>query len=123
MNANPPKAKRDPHAGDKRELAASHKRKELPVDNPAAHEGKTITSESIQKGASKALQEAIENSPQSTSKEASKSSGSVQTASEKQTEKGPPGRPSRLRKSLRGSSYSIGLATTYFTMLHRKRWQ
>ncbi len=49
VNANPPKAKRDPHAGDKRELAKSHKKKKLPVDEPEKHEGKTITSESIHK--------------------------------------------------------------------------
>ncbi len=53
VNANPPKAKRDPHAGDKRELAASHKGKKLPVEEPEKHEGKPITSESIQKMAEK----------------------------------------------------------------------
>ncbi len=49
VDANPRHTPRDRHAGDKRKLAKSHGRKKLPIDNPEAHEGKTITSESIQK--------------------------------------------------------------------------
>ncbi len=76
MDATQKFPKRDPHARDKAKLAASHGRKELPVDNPEAHEGKTITSESIQKMAEKEVQEAAKETPQSTSEEASKPSGS-----------------------------------------------
>jgi hypothetical protein len=48
-------AKRDPHAGDKRKLAKSHKPKELPFEHPEAHEGKTITPQKLQEGAAEIL--------------------------------------------------------------------
>ncbi len=49
--------KLDPHAKDKAKLAASHKGKELPIDNPAKYEGTNITSDKLQKDAAKDLRE------------------------------------------------------------------
>jgi hypothetical protein len=49
------RAKRDPHARDKRKLVESHKSKELPIEHPERYEGETITPEKLQRGAAEIL--------------------------------------------------------------------
>ncbi len=43
MDASDQPPRRDPHAGDKRKLAKSHGREQLPVEEPEKHEGEPVT--------------------------------------------------------------------------------
>ncbi len=78
---------KDPHAGAKRELAASHKKKKLPIDEPEKHEGKSITSGKLQKDAAEDLRKEADRLEAEASKNPPQSEGTVPATTTKRTKK------------------------------------